>query len=211
MSGKQTLNKIIRSACRTDWWGGCLVSVAVKLESLVWVVAQHFWIPFIIATLMGARPMSRSGQPTSHYCCTLQGQGDTTKLTTTKLYVLIFLIPKAKQMYIWCARLGSSQSVKISDFPHRVWGYSQKESCSAVRMGALWVPDTLWVKKTSIKNKQSAKWTTDGTVSDKKVGGPSERRDYTRVRLRTIYAKTFVVFLCNTSKLRSILSWCARF
>lgn len=117
----------IRRACRADWWGGCWVSVAVKPESLVWVVVQHFWIPFITATLKGARPMSRSGQPTCHYCCTLLGQGDTTTLTTTKLHVLIFLIPKAEQMYIWCARLGSSQSVKISDFPPAESGVTESE------------------------------------------------------------------------------------
>lgn len=101
---------------------------------------------------MRARPMSRSGQPTCYYCCTLLGQGDTTKLTATKLYVLARLILKAEQMYIWCARLGSSQPVKISDFPPQSLGLQEwREGRSAVDTGALHLPGTLLVNKTLIK------------------------------------------------------------
>lgn len=66
-----------------------------------------FCIPFNTTASIWARTASRAGQPARHYCCSLHGQKDATKLTTTKLHVLVCLVPKAEQMHIWCTTLGS--------------------------------------------------------------------------------------------------------
>lgn len=93
-------------------------------------------------------------------------------------------------MHIWCARLGSSQPVKISDFPLRVWGlWRWREGCSVVSTGALHLPGTLLVNKTSIKQTicQMNHWRRE---SDKNVGRPSVRHHYCALELQLYRVST---------------------
>lgn len=71
-------------------WRRCLVSVAVKFESMVWAVPVWLSVSGSLSEPqppMRAKPMSRSGQPTCHYCCAPAGQEDTAKSASAKLYV----------------------------------------------------------------------------------------------------------------------------
>lgn len=110
-----------------EWRGGdCLVLVAVKSESLVWVAADYLSV-------------SGSSVLPQHWWEPDLCQGLVNQPVITAVHCLARRMPQRwpqpnyRSQLVWFPR----QKVKISDFLHRVWGAPS--------------PDSLLVNKTSIK------------------------------------------------------------